>query len=117
MTLTEKWHYPIACSKLIEVEAVRWQNSLTPLLYGWEGLNYESNEKRLKALDEARLTDVGLRSRLDKERKTLGDTSDFKELSSRLDERAKMMSPKRLVASWKALMIGSPETCSREWSV
>ena len=36
--------------KLTEIKLVRWQNRLSPLLYGWEGLTYEQIEGRLKPL-------------------------------------------------------------------
>lgn len=83
---TLKQHRARYGAKMLEIEAVRWQNGLTPLLYGWEGLSYEGSEKRLKALDEATAAGLGLRKKLDAERKTLGDTPDAADLSIRIDE-------------------------------
>src|SRR6185312_33693 len=79
-------HHARYNAKAIEVEAVRWQNTLNPLFYGWESLTYERTERRLKALDKARARGVDLQGRLVKESDTIGDTSDFKELSTRLSE-------------------------------
>lgn len=72
--------------KQVEVEAVRWQNSLTPLHYGWEALTYESAERRLKALDDASRTGTDLKSRLEGERKAAGTLPELEELSRRVDE-------------------------------
>jgi len=72
--------------KLTEISLVRWQNRLAPMLYGWEGLSYEQNEARLRALESKRAAGSEIRSRIVEYRKVLGDTSDVRELSKRLDE-------------------------------
>jgi hypothetical protein len=87
-------HHTRYKAKAIEVEAVRWQNSLNPLFYGWESLTYERTERRLRALDEASSKGVRLQGRLMEDCKSLADTSDFRELSIRLEET--MVSCKRV---------------------
>ncbi len=72
--------------KLTEIKLVRWQNRLAPLLYGWEGLGYEQNEARLKALETTRATGSEIRSKLLEYKKTLGAIPDVKELEGRLEE-------------------------------
>lgn len=79
-------HHARYKAKAIEVEAVRWQNSLNPLFYGWESLNYERTERRLRALDKANSKGVFLQDRLMQESKSIGDTSDFRELEVRIEE-------------------------------
>lgn len=72
--------------KLTEIKLVRWQNRLAPLLYGWEGLGYEQNEARLKALETTRAAGSEIRSKILEYKKTLGETPDVKELVGRLEE-------------------------------
>jgi hypothetical protein len=72
--------------KLTEIKLVRWQNRLAPLLYGWEGLGYEQNEARLKALETARTIVGEIEAKVAEYGKALGDTSDVKELAARLEE-------------------------------
>lgn len=72
--------------KLTEIKLVRWQNRLAPQLYGWEGLGYEQNEARLRALETSRATGSEIRAKILEYKKTLGDTPDVKELTSRLEE-------------------------------
>lgn len=79
-------HHARYKAKAIEVEAVRWQNGLNPIFYGWESLTYERTERRLRALDKASSKGVLLRDRLMQESKSIGDKSDFRELEVRLEE-------------------------------
>jgi hypothetical protein len=72
--------------KLTEIKLVRWQNRLAPQLYGWEGLGYEQNEARLKALEATRDTGSEIQSKVLEYRKVLGSTPDVEELSTRLEE-------------------------------
>lgn len=72
--------------KLTEIRLVRWQNRLAPQLYGWEGLNYEQIEARLKALETSRGLGSEIRSKILEYKKTLGETPDVKELISRMDD-------------------------------
>jgi hypothetical protein len=71
--------------KLTEIRLVRWQNRLAPQLYGWEGLNYEQTEARLKALETSRGLGSEIRSKILEYKKTLGETPDVKELMSRMN--------------------------------
>jgi hypothetical protein len=72
--------------KLTEIKLVRWQNKLAPLLYGWERLNYEQNEARLKALETTRSTGSDIQSKAVEYRKILGAIPDVEDLSNRLKE-------------------------------
>lgn len=72
--------------KLTEIKLVRWQNRLAPLLYGWEGLNYEQSEARLRAMESARALGSEIVAKVAEYRKALGDTPDVRELQQRLDE-------------------------------
>jgi len=72
--------------KLTEIKLVRWQNRLAPMLYGWEGLNYEQNEARLKALETKRTIGSEIEAKVAEYLKVLGDTPEVRELSKRLGE-------------------------------
>jgi hypothetical protein len=72
--------------KLTEISLVRWQNRLAPLLYGWDGLNYEQNEARLRALETSRGIGSEIRAKILEYKKSLGETPDVKELLSRMED-------------------------------
>lgn len=72
--------------KLTEIKLVRWQNRLAPMLYGWEGLGYEQNEARLKALETKRTIGTEIEAKVAEYRNVLGDTPDVRELAKRLEE-------------------------------
>lgn len=72
--------------KQLEIELVRWQNKLAPLISNLDRLTYEQNQSRLKAIDVALESGDKMRGKLAKQRATLGSTPDMKELSTRLDE-------------------------------
>jgi hypothetical protein len=72
--------------KLTEIKLVRWQNRLAPMLYGWEGLSFNQNEARLKALEAKRTIGAEIEAKVAQYRKDLGDAPDVRELARRLEE-------------------------------
>jgi hypothetical protein len=72
--------------KKLEIELVRWQNRLAPLISNPDRLTYEQNQNRLRAIDVALESGDKMRVKVEEQRATLGSTPDMKELSARLHE-------------------------------
>lgn len=73
-------------AKLLEIEVVRWQNKLPPLIADEDTLTYELIEKRLVSVKAALQEGQRARTTLQQLRKSIGPTSDIEELSNRVDE-------------------------------
>ena len=68
----------------MEIEIVRWQNKLAPLIFETDDLSYEEIDKRLIAIEKARIDGKQMLERLQnlqKLRARIGSTSSVQELS------------------------------------
>jgi len=73
-------------AKSLEIETVRLQNKLAPLIYDTDRLSYEQIDGHLKIVEDAQTKAVTLGKQLDEQRKVLGNAPEIAELSERIAE-------------------------------
>ena len=73
-------------AKSIEIDTVRLQNKLAPLIYDTNRFSYDQIDAHLKTIERAQDNTVELGEQLDEQRRVLGSATDIEELSQRLSE-------------------------------
>lgn len=71
-------------AKAIEIEMVRLQNRLAPLIHAADDISYEQIDARLKAIEDEQKSVKPLDAKLNEQRRVLGSAPDVEELSQRL---------------------------------
>ena len=73
-------------AKSVDIETVRLQNRIAPVIHNVASLSYEQIDARLKTIDEAQTAALKLGEELEKQRSILGNLSEIEEMSPRLSE-------------------------------
>ena len=71
-------------SKSVEIELLRVQNRLAPLIYGMEKLSYAEIDQQLNLIEKIGHQLANIRRQLDQQLQVLGHTSETTELSQRI---------------------------------
>lgn len=73
-------------AKSVEIETVRLQNRLAPLISDTNRFSYDQIDNHLNSIERARKSAVTLDEQLDEQRRVLGNTSEIGDLAQRLVE-------------------------------
>lgn len=73
-------------AKYVEIDTVRLQNRLAPLIYETETFSYDQIDVHLRTIEETQKDGIRLRKQLDEQRQVLGTVPDIEELAQRSSE-------------------------------